>query len=452
MHVFLRGLKWVLGLGVLVLAAYVGFVGIMRMTQKPTAEQAAALAVLEAPNPSWEGMDAAPALWAMGYDIPESGWVSVLQADVPVVDAPGGDQSDGVPGRGQFPELPKLDNQSPGLCRAAEPCLPVVRDRPQEAAALLQIHAKRLEQAWSTALLDAGFSRYPFKPHFASPIAARASPMHLVRTQLAQRFLSGDATGALEGSCRQISAARRLAERSDSLIVSMVNNRAAEEYGSLIAEMLAELPTGTAIPNICSEALVPMPPEELDICPAVRTDYRTLVNSISEFPEALDILDHPDGWDSPWVYFLDADMLYARSAPMLAFVCQEAVQQAVATDRDVPNTMLVECSTLESLADPTGCNLLSVAVPPLSQYSEQRMDLRAQLQALNLVLWLRAQAVDPRPLDQKFAERPAHLALSERDLRLEETGRAISLKRLQERNGQGRMVIPLPEFASTPSP
>jgi hypothetical protein len=429
-----RGLLLVL----LLICAYLIFVFAMRQ-RDPTPEQQAALDVLRAPNPQWEGDDAYPALWALGYAVPADQQAAVLQEDVARIDAAAGEH--GGPGNGRFERLPDLPANSPGLCRADESCLATVRAAREAAATLVQTHDARLQQSLAPALLDAGHARYPFRPTLASPIAA-APAFHLVRTHHALRYLDGDVAGALTGTCRQIASWRRLSAHTDSLVLSIVGARVVAENLELFGEILAELPPDLGLPAECGGAVAATDAAELDLCPSFRNEFR-MYDAIASMDRS-QLFSNDVGLPAlPGQLLFDNEALVARSAPVIGGMCMEATRGAMVADQPLPPVPAPECSFAERLADPTGCELIGIAVPDYGGYAARRMDLRAQLLLARTLLWLRGQAADPRPLADRLAARPAELQMETRPVTLGEDGASLRVPLHYTRDGE-YFSLPLP--------
>jgi hypothetical protein len=442
----LKSLVEVVAALLLLAAAYLLFVFLMQRGGA-TPEQQAALDALREPNPTWEGRNAYAAIWAMGRAIPDDQLDAVLREDVPRVDAGTG----GIePGNGRFPVLPELAADSPGLCRSGEPCLAEVRSHREAAQALLQVHAARLRQGLSPALLEAGHATYPFRPTLNSPIGGPV-PFPLLRTHYALRYLEGDVAGALGGLCRQMLSWRRLATRTDALVIALVGSRATADDARLVGEMLAELPPDLGLPSDCEAAFSDADAAELDLCPSMRTEFR-LIDSLAGADNPGAALGMRQGWiGKPLRWLLDREALLARSAGGYAAHCGEGARAALAADSRYAVPEPASCSTAEFLADPLGCELVEAySLIGAATHAHRRMDLRAQLLLLRIQVWLRTQAGDPRPLAELLAARPAELQPRSRHVDLDDSGTELRVGLLDTRNGP-YWTLPVPTALRAPA-
>jgi hypothetical protein len=385
----------------------------------PDATQAAALAVLEAKLPPLAPeRNVADAARLLGHEVPADQRAAALAAvrrrdeqEVALLMRGQFEQSQALPDPlAAYREFPKLPD-SPVLCDLrGDDCLARVRADPVATAALLEAHAVDLRAV--LALADHDGFRMDREPSLFGigtfPLAT--DRRRLVPTALAHRFAQGDTAGALAGACHDLAGWRRIAANSEGIIPAMVSDASALQDVRLLAQLVAALPPGEALPPDCTAALAPTSDAELDLCPAMGNEFAAMRT-------AADLQAPPDSGlaDQLLMHAIDSERMAYLLAPHYAQFCGEAVLAHARADRPFAGRAWTDyrCPRLEFVFDPIDCILADVSVSSggFASYLDRRTDLAAALALLRTALWLRDTDADPRPRGQRLRERPDSLGL-----------------------------------------
>jgi hypothetical protein len=412
----------------------------------PDPLQAQALATLEAPTPPLPpGANAADAMRLLKHDVPfeRRAGLAVALREFEEADAKraqrGGKETLADP-RDAFPARPAIED-APGLCHlplTEHDCLATVRADPAATTAILEHHASSLRD--TLALADYGGYRHERTPSIYMATPMLPGTQRLVLTHFAHRFATGDVDGALAGTCRDLAGWRRLSADNDSLLAALVTTTYATHDALLLARFVAELPAGHDLPASCADALAPTTAAELDLCPAIRSEF-AMVNSLvpSEPPPGISPADRL------MLHAVSTDRMRALLAPHYAAYCGGNAMALAVADKaqKAPDHQAWLCGSVERLLDPVDCTLAEVAHgTSFGRYIDRRTDLAATLALLRTIAWLRATDADPRPRADRLAARPESLGLR-REATLAADGLSVSIPRLDQRDG-ATITLPLP--------
>jgi hypothetical protein len=415
------------------------------------AERDDALRAMSAPTPPVAGRDGSDFVWLVDHDVPPPRRAELARAYRAYLD-----RRDALLAAGREVDAKALadplapyttiedGNDSKALCAGEERCLGKVRADPDAAASVLAAHA--LAHARALALADFDGLRYGVRPSLTRVFPHYSAGRKLALTGFALQHVRGDAEGALVATCRDVAGWRRLGADSDLLITNQIGAAYVMQDLQLLAEMLAAEPTRTGLPPACTEALAPTRAAELDLCPAMRGEFRSMESMFAMS------WDQDDGvWSDLMRASVDRKRTLARIAPQYARYCSTAMHDAVRADRPtgtVPETG--DCAAYEMAGDPVGCILVQIARGnEFDDHQEWRGDMAAALALMRTVLWLRAQSPDPATWPDRLPGRPDELGLR-RTASVTADGRTLHMAR--RRQGKGDIDWPLVPEAVVPPP
>jgi len=416
---------------------FVVLVVVTRM-RGPTEQQQAALELLKPAMPPVKGRDGSDAMWLLGRDVPEAQQAEVaadtrryLDQAVAVALERGQPEADKlVDPRSRFPEFAAMPSGSSGLCiETTAACLAQVRADRGAVASTLRQNEAGLRSALSFPQHDG--VRYGVAVSLQQVLPKFSSQRWLVRMHFASLFADGKQDEALSGLCDDIAGWRRIGGNTDILVGSMVGAAYARQDLMLLSEMLAEMPMDAPLPAACEAALAPTEDYELDVCPAMRSEFRLIesvvnreMSASAENPSARAFLKAA----------VDSDHVLAVAAPSYAQYCDGRLLQAARQDKPSASIGLVaaNCQVFDRLADPIGCYLAEASENNnRSGYADRRTDLAAALALMRTVLWLRAQSVDTSTWPDWLRQRPASLGLR-RQPTISGDGKRISIPLLDK--------------------
>lgn len=449
-----RALKLTILVPFAALAVYVLFVAGMRL-RGPTAEQAAALRVLQEPIPPVRGRDGSDAIWLLPYDVPSERRAAAAdqlrdyfdRRDALIV-AKRTEEAARLPNpMAAFERLPQTNSQTPGLCpEKTSDCLARVHAMPEQFDETLRQHEAGLRRALELADYD-GF-RHGLTISSSSELPQLAPYRLLVRTHFARQFDLGRTHAAMAGLCRDIAGWRRLGADHDHLVGSMVAVAYAKNDLTLMAEMLADWPASTELPRECGNALAAFADAEKGVCLPAKTEFRMVESAWKR--ELIAGIDNRTGKVLAEMA-IDEDQALAVVAPNFARFCwADAVRMA---DRDRAwRPQPRSCSVGERIADPVGCVLVQIAGEmDMERYANRRIDFGAQLALMRTVVWLRAQSLDPASWPALLPKRPASLGLK-REPKISADGLRISIPLLDtSRDEEFSLALPVVSKSVTPA-
>ena len=245
----------------------------------------------------------------------------------------------------------------------------------------------------------------------------------------------------MSGLCRDIGTGRMLLGHSDSLIVAMLGQSMLQANTQLLAQVLAELPPSTPLPESCAAVLVPLSVEQMSLCTPVRGDYAMVAAATRQSYE------HEVGDTAGGSWLFNVDKTLNRHAAALGQGCLAPLRQRVVQDLPAKHDLAVSSLwRVECPANAIGCILSGIAGPAYTDYILRAQDAGAQQRLLATLAWLRAQPADA-PLAQRLQRLPAELVSPQRPIRLSADGRALQVDSYY-RKGQpanGPVSLPLPQ-------
>lgn len=446
--------RWLrrIAIGSLALALLLAALWTFSRVRGPTPEQREALALFaQARMQEPAGRNAFAAMWLLGWEVPRQDLDAVAAEDAARFNAlpPYSDPARTVTADGgyapfrsiaqeRYPDLGPTLDAGPAVCGWNDGgCLETVRADEQAYAELIQGAARLVENAEFALSLD--YHRSAFVPVSNAPIPR----YHLARVLMARDalwFVQGETDAALGGSCRAISGWRRIGASADSVILAMIAASAIRAHGGLLADMLAELPVGHALPEACNAALEPVRQEEMGICQAMRMEWETVRNSLDAAFAASTRTQRALGR-----LVFDMDATTALDAQVKGWHCgsDAASQRAADLRLQAPTASERSPWRLECVANPGGCLLIGAVSPAYDVYAWRLQDVGVQIGALRVLAWLRAAADDGRTTRERLAALPEALRMPRRQVELGSDGASLRVEQYDTRQG-GHWSIPLP--------
>jgi len=349
------------------------------------------------------------------------------------------------------------------LCTNADSanCLNIVREQPQATRQALAPYADVLEQI--AALTQYDYYHIPLPNTLARPIP----PFQLLsvsRSAHALTHINGHSDQALMGLCRDAHTARVLMTNSNDLIAMNVGVSMLRSSLHVAANIIAELPLDAALPPSCAKAFAPLSAEtiNLGLCSAMRGEFSGIHNMIELEKKRL-IYQH----NIPPENISDLDNALVVDAAEKAVVCWPQIQPTLLKDEKfvtpaiAVSTWRQQCpirilSPLRMLKK----NKITYEIACLFaqgdtrefyvDYVHRMQDANAQLQMMQVLLWLRQQPNLPQPLSSHYLQSsvPKDLYTStQRPLSLSADGSELRIPVYEERPRDpcGCVRLPLPQ-------
>lgn len=415
-----KGLLWAFVACVVVVAGLFAW-GRLRA---PTAEQAKALALLQRDLRPAQGHNAYPWLWFAQYDVPPDqldaayasdqarvvGWVKAHREQVSQL-AP-------EPSAG-FPVLPTWSRaDQEGLCSMRDAaCLAKVRDHADAVRAVLAHHAVRVSREEALTGFDYVWDDMPATP--MTPMAPFNLGLGVWQSAIALDAVDGRQVQALDRVCTQVTTMRRLHAHSNTLVSTLILAANMRSGVRLFSQVLAETPAATPLPSSCAAAFAPPAAEDVDLCPALQSEFAVLGGS-----PAFGRQTH--WYDSP---ALSRSISQRMLAPGYAAACESATVSQLLDDKPVslagrePHWDLVD-----AVANSAGMVLSRIGLPPFDGYLARQQDEVSALRMGALLIWLRATPAPGVPLEQRLRQRPAWMRFGDdRHLRVAPDGHGLLL-------------------------
>lgn len=456
----IRFLKWAaIVLAVLVLLAILVWAA-ARLTGT-TASQRAALETMQLP-PEPSGRNGFAALWVLPYDVPTEMEQAILAEDARLqAERPDwtGAPDSAMPVESyksvaaeRYADLRIEEGALPKYCGLREPeCLERVAANVPGFTELLERDALLVGRV--ERLADFDYFSSPLKPAIDSQVPA----LQLVGRTLSRNalaFVNGDVDQALQGTCRDVSTARKLIRNPDSLVASMVGAGMLHGSAYQFADMLSQLPLEHPVPPLCTNAFAPPSPGEFEVCDAMRQEYRlTAQGLMGVIPTGALEATPLDRLTGRLLY--DEAKTKALHAEGMALWCSAEAAGQVALD--LPATVDLErfqrpLWSLSCLDNAIGCILGRIAAPAYHDYQRRLQDAAARLHLVGILLELRESPPAPEQLGERIttlgeAERPG----SPRTYQLASDGGAIAMSVFERaRNEPWRVPLPLSLRATAP--
>lgn len=445
---WLAGLGWGV-LGVFVVATLLWTVSRLR---GPSPAQRAAMAQLST-LPPLQGRNAFQVLWQLPYAIPEAQRDAVFAEDVRrwkalasgpgTVDEPPSVVPESAAAGRYPPSLTEADRAR--FCRRGANCLSSVEADPASYTDVVARHAALLDRIESLSG-HAGI-RDPFGYPAVMPLA-RMNASGLPATRYAVAFVQGDRDGAFEGTCRAIDTWRRLGANSDTLAARLFSAASVRAtYAELFLDMLARVPRDYPLPALCIQAFAPPSPREASLCDAARGEF-AYKRSVAAWASRRGTRGLERAWDA---LILDEDMLLGELAMPLAGFCSPGLAQRIRDDvRIGPDAASPGFKRLECVSDAAGCILGAISESD-NDFADQIQDTNARLRLVALLLEMRSDATDARPILARLEARHAAFGATSRRLRLIDGGRSLCLDNYRKRPSDCWKIL-LPPYFAMPVP
>lgn len=407
----------------------------------PTAEERRALEALSQP---WRpaGQNVFGDFWLSEYPVPRAQRTAVVDEDMRAFDGRAGNAlvwGDGSVAAKRWPRDAPGDLDRERLCKPEEDCLTKVRND----LAAYRAMAERQETRWRR-LADAtsGDHLRQLLPYRID--AARLPPesLYAPATAHALAFVAGDRHDALNSVCERIADWRRLIPNTDSLMLTMLGVRyASRGYAQLAAGMLAEMRLDEPLPPACAVAFAPPEPAEINLCTAMRGEFRSASQRFASMAETMP--------DSPWRrIFHDRSRHPARLASLYPPACDPGNETLLFDDKPLPTPQPPGAMRLQCASDIVGCALASsIDLQPYSQYGDRLRDHAAMMRLLGGLVWMR----DQRPMladpATALAALPGQFRSPAHPLSHDEQRQSIVLP-LVGRSADSEWLVPLPGSAA----
>lgn len=424
----------------------------------PTQQEKTALAALS-DRPGFEGSNAFKALWLLPYDVPKEEWDAVIAADIEAHQQQwqGWLQSNdswpsGSTAEAHYPSLLPDPADRDLFCRPAQHnCLDHVRADVDAIAALVTRHEPLLDRM--TALASHDYLQSVFPPHL--PFLTPGFQINrYLQTRHALDFVEGRVDEALADTCTHLLAWRRLGTHSDTLIMRLIGHAHEMQHSAvLLADMLAELPSGHPLPATCETIQEPPALEALSICQPLQGEFQLLAaaNEVINSPANQPADTFAQRARQPLHRLLfNAEATNARLAPSYGQWCSDELQAAIPADDPAP--AMPEPAgrfNLRCLSNLLGCQLSDMGSVHMVAYHVRHLDYGAQRRALSSLIWLHQNAVNGDFADA-FARLPAELQSDTRPVRLEADQRRIAVA-LHNPSETPEFSLPLPGSRFSPA-
>jgi len=332
-----------------------------------------------------------------------------------------------LPGKRTLPSA--RDSLLCGFGTQPNDCLATVRQQPQAINAALAPYADVLEQIADLAYYD----------YYASPLSAHANlqwpDLRFISLSLSAHALThinGDSHAALTGLCNDARVGRLLIRDADTdtLLPALMGRRVLNSSLIVAAHIIAELPLDTSLPAECNDVFVPFNVEEISLCPAMRGEFAFMRSYLELQKQRLERRQKPFGTEQ----LSDWDNALWLQAQYNGVMCLPQTQQALLKDEKF-SISPIKSIWLEQCADDNmACATSKINRPSYARYVHQMQDTAAQLQMMQIVLWLRQQPAQPLNNDYLRTAVPADIHTStQRPMTLSNDGNALEMSAYDER-------------------
>jgi len=339
-------------------------------------------------------------------------------------------------------------------------CLSIVRQQPHATMQALAPYADVLEHIAELSKYD--HYHIPLRQVISTPtpplqylILPYSASAH------ALTHVNDHSNQALMGLCRDANTARVLIrDGNNDLLLMMVGVSMLRNNLHVAAQIIAELPLEVSLPPSCDAAFAPLTAEDinLSLCSAMRGEFAVIHNYMElEKKSLIDHLmlpknEHVSDWDN---------VLFA-AARSKAAVCYPQIQATLLRDEKfviLPTakpTWPQQCSNRilknqdNAIAYGMACFMAQgISGPDPADYVHRMQDAAAQLQMMQVLLWLRQQPHLPQPITSDYLQTavPANLYTStQRPLTVSEDGNELKIPVYEKypRDPCGCVRLPLP--------
>jgi hypothetical protein len=389
-----RILRWLVATLLLLLVLGVALV-LLDVWPLISAEQRAAVARLQAPQPARHGINVTIPAWLVSRGVSRDQWPRHLEIAPDEAERQLARRPPVAFEAGQFEACLGARQGCLTQVRAATPAARLARAAATDRAAGLQALQQRAVHAAHVGTLS---QEAPLPPY-----GALQWPIRLDATL---RFIDGEQAAALEQLCRYSGWWRELRRSSDSLLAIAVAESALVGSIDSYAEMLSQLDPGVSIPAVCEQAFEPLADAELDLCPAMRSEYTMFVADLDRTVAAR-AASEPGvlrAFARAMVY--DAAASHALVAQTYDYWCSDVQRARAARRAAAAPTPRPVCSIDGWFGNFVGCRYIPLDASFWLKYYERALDLDGRLRLAASAVWLRSQAqVDAAT----FERRPAAL-------------------------------------------
>jgi hypothetical protein len=370
----------------------------------PTAEQQAAIAVMQADEPG-EGENGFDLLMAHGTRPP-----------------------------GDPPAALRCDENSA--------CIAAIEAAPEASAAAIE--------AWTPALEAVARALHApvFRDRRTAFPAGQDLPGFQMLTHLdsfrAFQFSTGRTEAALAAACDDARGAARWVANPDTLVQAMVGSVVFHQQAALIADMRQRARQDALPPSCVALSEAPDPAVEGLLCAALRGEWRWQRRTL--WPQLESELER-NGHGMYAKLLHDAGWSLAHTAESYAAACGDAAREAARGDRAIP-LLSAEIRWVDRVAYPLTASLVGIGLPGYTDYQERQLDYVAMRRLL--AAFLQMEAMDAGLSNAKrFAALPAALREGPRSLVFDaaEGSIAVPLRSRRYEQGGNVMRLRLPERA-----
>ena len=431
--------RWIFAAGGIVLLAMVLLWGVSKLMGPSRAERAA-LAVMSEPV-QFTGRNAYPAIWLLDYPVPAGEMEAVTAEDVhrfaqsPLPDGETATEDFTTSAVQRYKSERPAYEVRQRLCSAREDCLAKVRADLPGYEKLLDEHAAWITRAEKATRAD--YFRNPFRPRMDMPLPSFVAT-YAPATLYALRFAQGQHEAAIASTCQAITDWRTLGANSDMLISwAIARGYGAEGYGSLLAQMLAEVPNDQPLPAGCADAMAMPLAAEISMCTAMRGEFGFMSESMASI-----MASEARKRGLQQKMFFDDDMTQAMTAVPMAKYCAPETDAAFAADKATPATPQPGIYRLQCAANAIGCILSGVAGPGYQGFELGHRDGLAMKRTLAALAWWRGQPEALTDPAATLVRLPAEYRSAAHPLRLDKDKAVLVMPTL---NGNKEdIVLPLP--------
>jgi len=439
--------KIFVSIGIIALAAIVLFLGNIgyHRLRGPSAEQRAAMDALQrALDAPARGRNAFALMWLGRLDVADDEIEAHAERDVQAAAAQVASTGDvGALPSTSLPRLAEPRNNEPGLCQARDSkCIARVRADRQATLDVLAQHPGWLRRAAMLETMDSYRNEFPVT--LSAPMWRPGPTQRLRLSELALQFADGAHADALASVCRNIDAWRRQRHDTNSLLFSMAALAHVDDGLRLFAEMWAESASLVTVPDACRQALAPIEPADVVLCPALAGEWELARSTIARIAATRGAsTDEADSEAVLFPLFFSTEQATAWQAQQLAADCTDAAGRDALADRIAATPARI--SRVECAASVTGCILAGVAAPAYDTYRMRALDGAAHLRLAATLIWLREHADGVRLSGDRLAQLPAELRSGNRAIGIDDDTRTIHVENLDS-SREARFELPMPEL------
>jgi len=335
------------------------------------------------------------------------------------------------PGERKLPSA--RDSVLCGFATRAANCVATVREQTQAVSEALAPYSDLIEQV--AALAEYDYYHVPLPQHGHT----RWPNFHFMRLPLSAHALAhiqGDSQSALAGLCRDANTGRMLIQHSRNLVDSMAGRRILADNVEVAAQIITELPLDTALPAMCVSAFARLSAQNISLCPVMRGEFASMRSYVELEKQLLEYTQIPTSdWDNALL------VLAHRNSAM----CLPQTQLSLLKDEKFALPPLPSFTWLKQCSDNNpACQLAQSNGPIYGSYVHRMQDTAAQLQLMQVLLWLRQHPRQPLTNDYLQTAIPANVYTStQRVIKISDDGNALEIDAYAERASTNvRLALP----------